>query len=156
MFYEPEPHEMFSPERPFEGTGMWYENVNLDKWIAHFPAYIPNFREAVKEWFRECVQWRFDNPEDKTGCHYFELPAPDGYRCAIVLGYDSEDVLCAKIAYQTEQNIMQCDYDVDWLHPTQNNEIFDIELSVRRFDMTGRYVDFLLDWYLELEEENFN
>lgn len=64
---------------------------------------------------------------DHVGCTYFTMKSNDKQnRWAICFGwqdgYDpdengNEDRFCGKVAYQTKNNIMQCDFDVDWMMP---------------------------------------
>lgn len=68
---------------------------------------------------------------DHAGCTYFTMQSNDKQnRWAICFGwqdgYDpdengSEDRFCGKVAYQTKNNIMQCDFDFDWMMPCSSD-----------------------------------
>ena len=45
---------------------------------------------------------------------------------ALVFGYDEEEVLRGKVAFQPKNSIMQCDYEVDWNMP-YNEETGDVD-----------------------------
>ena len=81
---------------------------------------------------------------------------------AIVLGwadgYDAEEQddctdgtwrLCAKLAYQSNKSIMQCDYDVDWLMPynAETGDVDDNEVSIYPNTDLADVVDWLLKCY---------
>ena len=82
---------------------------------------------------------------------------------AIVLGwadgFDADEAddcadgtyrLCAKLAYQSNKSIMQCDYDIDWLMPydEESGEVDDNEVSIYPdTDLVG-LVEWLLACYL--------
>lgn len=78
---------------------------------------------------REDIAWLDEN---KCGCCYHEVACTDkGTVLCIVVGWEDgfEEApagtpradgtwrICAKLAYQHANNVMQCDYDVDWLMP---------------------------------------
>lgn len=83
--------------------------------------------EQLKKW----ATWLKEN---ECGCCYLWLVRDDKDRdWAIVMGwqdgFDESDNgfyqlgtwnICAKIAYQSHNSIMQCDYDIDWLMPVCN------------------------------------
>ncbi len=76
------------------------------------------------------------NAKDEGGCTYWYLQGdidPEN-NWAIVIGWqdgyepdpanpfkDGEYQLCIKLAYQSRLSIMQCDFDVDWLMPMDEN-----------------------------------
>ena len=72
------------------------------------------------------------------GTYHWYLSTDDkGNDWAIVMSYmdyddDGNESLYAKLAYQPSNSIMQCDYDIDWLMPydEETGELYDTELSV--------------------------
>lgn len=67
------------------------------------------------------------------------------------MDYDGDgDCLYAKLAYQPSNSIMQCDYDVDWLMPYDENtgEVWDTEMSV---DLNN--AEYAVAWLLEQYDE---
>lgn len=109
------------------------------------------------------------------GTYYWIIGEDDkGNTWAIVLGWqdgyepepdddcmDGKWRICAKLAYQPNNSIMQCDYDVDWLMPydEETMEVYDNEVSIYpNTDLQG-VVNWLLecyDSYLNDEEEDEN
>lgn len=72
-----------------------------------------------------------DDCEDDTPFH------KDGYQ------------VCAKIAYQSHENIMQCDFDCDWTMPYEptEGEVCDADYFIESEDDIESAIDFLLkDW----------
>lgn len=71
--------------------------------------------------------------EERTGCTWFDL-CTDFHRnrWAVVLGWGEEGNLRAKVAYQTGNSAMQCDYDVDWLMPFDENdgEVWNTDVAI--------------------------
>lgn len=94
------------------------------------------------------------------GTYHWPLEERDGNDWAIVLGWspgfeedgtkytDGTYGLCAKVAYQPSNSMLQCDYDVDWLMPyDESGEVYDTEISIS--DDTESIVDWLLKTYHE-------
>ena len=84
------------------------------------------------------TQYKFlkDNP-DFTGTVWVKLGCYFDDRWAIVLSwfdYDGDGKLsiCGKVAYQSINNIMQCDYDIDWTMPydERTGEVDDTEVLI--------------------------
>lgn len=85
---------------------------------------------------------------------------------AIVLGWqdgyeeDEDDVcmdgtyrLCAKVAYQPSNSIMQCDYDIDWLMPynKETGDVDDTEIPIYQDTNLKEVFDWLFDCYESYE-----
>lgn len=74
---------------------------------------------------------------------------------AIVMAYMDYDGdgerLYAKLAYQPSNSIMQCDYDLDWIMPYDENtgDVWDTEIEVCSPDDAESIVDWLLRNYEE-------
>ena len=86
---------------------------------------------------------------DKCGTYFWNLDTDNnGNNWAIVLGFDSEDNICVKLAYQPNNSIMQCDYDIDWLTPydEESGEVDDNELCIED-RVTEEEIGWLLDCY---------
>lgn len=72
------------------------------------------------------------------GTYHWHLHTDDNNNdWAIVMSYmdydgNGNEELYAKLAYQPSNSIMQCDYDIDWLMPydEETGEVFFTELSV--------------------------
>ena len=86
---------------------------------------------------------------------------------AIVLGwadgFDAEENdactdgtwrLCVKLAYQPCNSLMQCDYDIDWLMPydEETGEVDDTEVSIYPNTDLEETIDWLLDCYKRYED----
>ncbi len=86
------------------------------------------------------------------GTWCYPLGNYNGNRWAIVaswIDYDNSgnEKLYAKIAYQSLNNIMQCDYDIDWDMPMGVYEVYDTEFHVgyEGDDVDPANVDWLLN-----------
>ena len=57
--------------------------------------------------------------------------------------------LCVKLAYQPWNSLMQCDYDVDWLMPydEESGEVDDTEVSIYPNTNLEETIDWLLERY---------
>lgn len=96
---------------------------------------LKNFTAAVEEMKKN----------HKSGTYYWYLGFDGKNNWAIVLGWsdgfeeDSTDPcmngtwrICAKLTYQPNNSIMQCDYDIDWDMPYDEitGEVDDNEISI--------------------------
>lgn len=97
---------------------------------------IKQFQNAIEEMRKtHCngtYHWNLD-VDDKRNQWAIVLGWQDGYE------EDPEDDctdgtyrLCAKLAYQPTNSLMQCDYDIDWLMPydEETGEVDDNEMSI--------------------------
>ena len=97
------------------------------------------------------------------GVHYWRLANTNGNVWAIVLGWEEDDNdddgtdkchkvgynIVAKIAFQPNNSMMQCDYSVDWLLPynKESGEVEDCEWFVSDKDNPSEILDAILkDW----------
>jgi hypothetical protein len=57
--------------------------------------------------------------------------------------------ICAKMAFQSKRNIMQCDYDIDWDMPYDKvtGEVHDNEVSIYPNTDLAEVIDWLLNCY---------
>lgn len=58
--------------------------------------------------------------------------------------------LCSKLAYQPNNSLMQCDYDIDWFMPydEESGEVDDTEISIySNINMTN--IEEIIDWFLD-------
>lgn len=57
--------------------------------------------------------------------------------------------LCTKLAYQPNNSLMQCDYDIDWLMPynEESGEVDDNEISIYPDTNIEETIDWLLKCY---------
>lgn len=57
--------------------------------------------------------------------------------------------LCSKLAYQPNNSVMQCDYDIDWLMPydEESGEVDDNEISIYPNTDLNEVIDWLLKCY---------
>ena len=105
-----------------------------------------------KEEIINMLQEALNHPEN-YGTWVYPLGNYDNCRWAVVVSwmdYDNNgnENLYAKIAYQSLNNIMQCDYDIDWEMPydMRLGEVYDTELHVGN---EGDDVDPAnIDWFL--------
>ena len=104
----------------------------------------------------------------REGTYYWKLDVDsNGNQWAIVLGwqdgYEEDETddctdgtwrLCAKLAYQPVNSMMQCDYDIDWLMPynEETGEVDDNELSIYPDSDASKIIDWLLKCYETYEE----
>lgn len=103
------------------------------------------------------------NGEDGTYFWWLKQNDDNGNDWAIVVGWsegwdDLDDSCCkghyrimAKVAYQSHKNIMQCDYDVDWTipHDEETGEVDDCDIAIYETDTEEdlrRYAEDLLKW----------
>ena len=119
-----------------------------------------NKEKLVKEFTNAVIDMRKNHP---NGTYHWHLDTDDnGNDWAIVLGWadgfeedptddctDGTYRLCAKLAYQPHNSIMQCDYDIDWLMPynKETGDVDDTELSIFPDSSTYETVDWLLRCY---------
>ena len=119
---------------------------------------VKEFTEAVEEMRRT----------HGYGTYYWYLGEDEENDWAIVLGWadgfeedpndnnlDKTWRICAKMAFQSKKSIMQCDYDVDWLMPydEETMEVDDNEISIYPDTDLAGVVDWLLkcwDTYKEV------
>ena len=122
---------------------------------------MTNFDNLVKEFTGAVEEMRTKHP---IGTYHWTLNVDDnGKKWAIVLGWadgyeeDEEDDcmdgtyrLCAKLAYQPVNSMMQCDYDIDWLIPydEETGEVDDTEVSIYPNDNLEEIICWLLKCYL--------
>ena len=100
---------------------------------------------------------------------YYWIPDADedGNNWAIVLGWsdgfdedpndnnlDGAYRICAKVAYQPSNSLLQCDYDLDWLMPYNEAtmEVDDNEISIYPDTDLKDVVDWLLECYKKYNE----
>lgn len=117
-------------------------------------------KQLVKE-FKKAVE-HMRRTHDNGTYHWYLHTDENNNDWAIVLGWtdgfepDEDDDctdgtyrLCAKLAYQPHNSIMQCDYDVDWLIPydEETMEVDDNEVSIHQNDNAEEIVDWLLKCY---------
>ena len=114
---------------------------------------IKEFKKAV-----EHMRRTHDN-----GTYYWYLHTDENNNdWAIVLGWadgfeakETDDCmdgtwrLCTKLAYQPHNSIMQCDYDVDWTMPYDEDtmEVNDNEISIYPNYNAEEIIDWLLKCY---------
>lgn len=105
------------------------------------------------------------------GTYYWIIGEDEENDWAIVLGWvdgfepdpnddctDGTWRICAKMAFQSKKSIMQCDYDVDWLMPydEETMEVYDNEVSIYPDTDLESVVNWLFecyDGYLNEEED---
>lgn len=98
-------------------------------------AFVDGFVESVKA---------LKNGENGTYYWWLDIDNEDGLDWAIVLGWgegwdDPNDSCCnghyrimSKVAYQEHNCIMQCDYDIDWTMPydEETGEVDDSDFAI--------------------------
>lgn len=103
-----------------------------------------------------------------NGTYHWILGQDEDYNdWAIVLGWaDGFDVkeeddctdgtwrLCVKLAYQSWNNISQCEYDIDWTMPydEESGEVEDNEISIYPNTNLEKTIDWLLKCYSSYTE----
>lgn len=119
-------------------------------------------KEIKKEFFKAVEQMKSTH---ENGTYHWNLFDDNDNNWALVLGWESgyeENPdnpfisetygLCAKIAYQSKNNIMQCDYDIDWTMP-YNNETMEVDDSSL---FLGSFNESDLDWLFDFAERYEN
>lgn len=102
-----------------------------------------------------------------SGTYHWTLGRDEnGNDWAIVLGwadgFDTEENddctlgtwrLCVKLAYQPWNSLMQCDYDIDWLMPydEESGEVDDTEVPIYPNTDLAETIEWLLDCYKRYE-----
>ena len=119
---------------------------------------VKEFTAAVKEMCRT----------HGNGIYYWRLGSDDKNDWAIVLGWadgfeeEPNDPcmsgtwrICAKLAYQPWNSIMQCDYDIDWYMPydEETMEVDDTEEAIYPDTDLAGVVDWLLKCWETYKEE---
>ena len=105
--------------------------------------------------------------QHKEGCYHWWLETDNnGNNWAIVLGwqdgYEEDDTdelsdgtwhLAAKVAYQPHNSIMQCDYDVDWTMPydEETGDVWDTDTTVYLNDNHKETIDWLINQFMEMK-----
>lgn len=97
------------------------------------------------------------NSQDHEGTWFFDLDKADGKRWAIAIAWMDWDntndwKLYAKVAYQPTNSIMQCDYDIDWIMPynEETGEVDDTETEITDIE---KDVDWLLKEWERIRKE---
>lgn len=103
------------------------------------------------------------------GCttYWWWLGEDEENNWAIVLGWadgfeenpDDENLdgtwrICAKMAFQSKRNIMQCDYDIDWHMPYDKTtgDVDDNEVSIYPCTDLATVIEWLLECYDKYKE----
>jgi len=113
-----------------------------------------------------CVDWLM---AEKCGCCHFHLLTDDkGRKWSVVVGWsdgfeeNEEDYfsdgtyqICTKIAYQESNNIMQCDFDIDFTMPynEETSEVCDTCSSISRSVDWSELAEELLKEFKEVTDE---
>lgn len=107
------------------------------------------------EKIKESINWLINEHE---GCCHYYLDTIDNNNYAIVIGWedgydeDSDDPcaygtyrIAAKVAYQPSNSIMQCDYEIDWTMPydEETNEVYDTSVVL---SLDDNYLEGTLSW----------
>lgn len=97
------------------------------------------------------------------GCCWHKIGYKNDYIIAIVTGWTCEGldelVIATKVAYQSKNSIMQCDYDWDWMMPmidAEFGEVYDSELVLSEdsdFEEVAEYINKDAKYILEHFEE---
>lgn len=125
-----------------------------------------NKKEIIKD-FIEAVDYMKRTKCD--GTYHWIIDGDYNNDWALVLGWadgfekeadddctDGTWRLCAKIAYQPNNSIMQCDYDIDWIMPydEESGEVDDNEISIYPDTYLEELVNDLFEWYEDYKNEN--
>ena len=135
-------------------------------------------REEVKKWLMECIENAVaenkDEKEkgkavcgtwfkwlDKSGdnwwaiCMAFANPdMPDEETLKNDRFVDNEgDRLSVKLATQPWNSMLQCDYDVDWMMPVVDGDVYDTERQIYEGYDVDEIVDGLMNDWNELHED---
>ena len=120
--------------------------MNRAKLVKEFVNAIDNMRKTHEN---GTYHWILGTDEDDNNW-------------AIVLGWldgfeadETDDCmdgtwrLCTKLAYQPCNSLMQCDYDIDWLMPynEETGEVDDNEISIYSDTNVEETIDWLLKCY---------
>ncbi len=128
---------------------------------------IMNFSEKIKT-----AALRIAETQDPVGTYYWTLGSFDGNRWAICLGVtdgfepDPNDKfmigddqhICVKLAYQPTNSLLQCDYDVDWLMPydEETGTVDDNEECITENTDFDELTDRLYKMYLDYETKSLS
>lgn len=123
-----------------------------------------NRKELVKQ-FTEAVKRMKQTHEN--GTYHWNLDVYNHNQWAIVLGWadgfeedpndecmDGTYRICAKLAFQPTNSMLQCDYDIDWLMPYDENtsEVDDTEISIYPESNLENIIYYLLGQYESYEK----
>lgn len=125
-------------------------NINKKTLIEAFTKAVENMRKY-----------------HENGTYYWHLGRDENNNnWAIVLGWangfeedENDDYssgtyrLCTKLAYQSNNSIMQCDYDIDWAMPydEETGEVDDNEVPIYTDSNMEEIIDWLLECYSSYE-----
>ena len=115
-----------------------------------------NIERLLKE-IKRVVETELKLPieEKSIGTYHWDLHKDDKFTWAIVLSWEEDvyefgdKVLFGKVAFQSNNSIMQCDYDIDWIMPynEETGDCDDTEVSFHLEDNIEREINWLLDCY---------
>lgn len=93
-------------------------------------------RDVTGKFVKESVEWL---EKEQMGCCSVCFATDDTYNYAVCIGWhDSGDgwVVAWKIGRQTTNNVMQCDFDVDFEMP-YGDESGDVDDTLETIEVTG-------------------
>lgn len=115
-----------------------------------------NRKQLLKE-ITEVVKRELKLPreEQSIGTYHWDLRDDGKFTWAIVLAWEEnvyefgDNVLFGKVAFQPNNSAMQCDYDIDWFMPynEETGDCDDTEVSFHLEDNIEREINWLLDCY---------
>ncbi len=104
------------------GSASWKElskeDVFLFKELEEISGDDTVLKDTAKRIYDDVRKQFPENDDDKKGCRYYVFDSDEKNRWALVFGHiDENSGLCGKVAYQSLDNRMSCDYDIDWTMP---------------------------------------
>lgn len=119
--------------------------MNKRKLIQEFTAAVEEMRRT-----HGCGTYYWLIGEDKENDWAIVLGWADGFEeDPNDNNLDGTWRICAKMAFQSKRSIMQCDYDIDWMMPydEESGEVDDNEISIYSDTNLASVVDWLLECY---------
>lgn len=86
------------------------------------------------------------------GCYHYLIGEDKYDYFALVFAYDDEEILHGKVAYQSKNSMLQCDYDFDWIMPynEQTADVYDTDIEIT----CKEDIDWLYEQWLIMKKEN--
>lgn len=103
-------------------------------------------RTNIIAWLERIVPYMYNlTGNDRCGCAYYIIETTKINNYALVIGFDDEDELSIKLAFQPRNSLLQCDFDIDWLMPynDETGEVWDTSITIDPRDDFEK----IIDWF---------
>ena len=123
---------MFNREEVKEWLGKSIEEAKKLRAIGTWFKWIDRDGD---DWWAVCMAFAYDDCPSEEALKNDPYVNDEGYR------------LCVKLATQPWNSMLQCDYDVDWMMPVVDGDVYDTERLIYEGYDVDEIVDGLMnDW----------